>query len=71
MGFRTYAIAILFATASLVLAVAAFNVVIDPYGLFDLVRVEGVNKITLWPRFAASAIMLRRWTIGAAAWPFA
>jgi hypothetical protein len=44
MGFRTYAIAILFATASLVLAVAAFNVVIDPYGLFDLVRVEGVNE---------------------------
>ena len=43
MTFRRYAIALLCAALCLGIAAAAINVVIDPYGLFNWVRVEGVN----------------------------
>lgn len=43
MRFRGYALTLLGATMSIALAAATFAVVIDPYGLFDLVRIDGIN----------------------------
>jgi len=43
MRFRGYALTTLAAAISIALATAVVSVVIDPYGLFDLVRIDGIN----------------------------
>lgn len=60
---RRYLIALIVAIAGLVLAAAAVNALVDPYSLFNAVRMEGFNDVK--PRAEQRGLLLRRQLISA------